>query len=87
MRACACTARRYLVVDSELNELYFTPDPTRYPPTRPNPQTEKESHCQLEVDIVYDRLIGHQPEGKWNKLAPLRILSFDIECQVRACLL
>ncbi len=46
-------------------------------------QTEKESHCQLEVDIVYDRLLGHAPEGKWSKLAPLRILSFDIECQVR----
>lgn len=49
-------------------------------------QAGKESHCQLEVDIVYDRLVAHQPGGKWNKLAPLRILSFDIECQVRVSL-
>ncbi|KAM3572568.1 hypothetical protein VYU27_005410, partial [Nannochloropsis oceanica] len=46
-------------------------------------EREKESHCQIEVDIVYDRLIGHNPEGQWNKLAPLRILSTDIECQGR----
>ena len=47
-------------------------------------QMEKESHCQLEIDIVHENLIGHKPEGQWNKLAPLRILSFDIECQVCA---
>ncbi len=46
-------------------------------------EREKESHCQLEVDIVYENLIGHRPEGQWNKLAPLRILSTDIECQGR----
>ena len=47
------------------------------------PELKKESHCQIEIDIVYDQLLAHKPEGKWNKLAPLRILSTDIECQVR----
>lgn len=46
-------------------------------------EREKESHCQIEADIVYESLEGHRPEGQWSKLAPLRILSTDIECQGR----
>ncbi|XP_066916708.1 DNA polymerase delta catalytic subunit-like [Clytia hemisphaerica] len=43
----------------------------------------KISRCQLEVDIAYDKFISHQPEGEWDKIAPVRILSFDIECAGR----
>lgn len=42
-----------------------------------------ESRCQLEVDIAYDKFISHEPEGDWAKVAPFRILSFDIECAGR----
>ncbi|KAF8884972.1 DNA polymerase family B-domain-containing protein [Infundibulicybe gibba] len=45
--------------------------------------TEKLSHCQLEINVRYDSFISHAPEGKWSKIAPLRILSFDIECAGR----
>ena len=38
---------------------------------------------QIEVDIGYDDLVVHPSEGEWNKIAPLRILSLDIECQGR----
>ena len=38
------------------------------------------SRCQLEVDISYDRIISHPPEGSYSTIAPLRTLSFDIEC-------
>ena len=38
---------------------------------------------QLEVDISYNDVISRKSEGEWNKMAPLRILSFDIECQGR----
>ncbi|KXN81551.1 DNA polymerase delta catalytic subunit [Leucoagaricus sp. SymC.cos] len=31
----------------------------------------------------YDAFISHPPEGAWSKIAPLRILSFDIECAGR----
>ncbi len=31
----------------------------------------------------FDQLISHTPEGEWAKIAPLRILSFDIECAGR----
>jgi DNA polymerase delta subunit 1 len=38
---------------------------------------------QIEVDITYDDILPRQSEGEWNKIAPLRILSVDIECQGR----
>nr|BAO20824.1 DNA polymerase delta catalytic subunit [Thereuonema tuberculata] len=41
------------------------------------------SRCQLEVDVAWDEFIAHSPEGEWSKLAPFRILSFDIECAGR----
>ncbi|KAL0091377.1 DNA polymerase family B-domain-containing protein [Phycomyces blakesleeanus] len=41
------------------------------------------SHSQYEVDTTYDKFISHAPEGEWSRVAPLRILSFDIECAGR----
>jgi len=46
-------------------------------------QPIKLSRCQIEVDIAFDKFISYQPEGEWDKVAPLRILSFDIECAGR----
>ena len=40
----------------------------------------KKSTAQIEVDILYSELKVHKPEGEWSKLPPLRVLSFDIEC-------
>ena len=40
----------------------------------------KQSICQIEAEIAYHDLISHQPEGKWAKMAPLRLLSVNIEC-------
>lgn len=44
---------------------------------------EFQSHCQLECDINYTDFIAHPPEGEWAGIAPLRTLSFDIECTNR----
>ncbi|KAH9967292.1 DNA polymerase family B-domain-containing protein [Russula dissimulans] len=44
---------------------------------------EKKSHCQIEFSVRYDQFISHAPEGEWAHIAPLRILSFDIECAGR----
>lgn len=41
------------------------------------------SNCQLECDCLYSDLISHAPEGEFSKMAPFRILSFDIECAGR----
>eukprot|EP00536_Pseudo-nitzschia_multiseries_P004490 jgi/Psemu1/188144/e_gw1.74.117.1 len=45
--------------------------------------SKKRTHCQVEVDVTYRDIISRKPEGEWNKIAPLRVLSFDIECQGR----
>ncbi|KAJ1965510.1 DNA-directed DNA polymerase delta [Dispira parvispora] len=40
--------------------------------------------CQIEADVSCRELISHPPdELEWAKIAPLRILSFDIECAGR----
>ncbi|GAB6033248.1 DNA polymerase delta catalytic subunit [Chamberlinius hualienensis] len=44
---------------------------------------KRVSRCQLEVDVSVDDIIAHAPEGEWAKVAPFRILSFDIECAGR----
>lgn len=41
------------------------------------------SVLQIEVDITYEDIVPQKSEGEWNKIAPLRILSVDIECQGR----
>ena len=41
------------------------------------------SLCQIEADIAWDDVISHAAAGDWMKIAPLRILSFDIECAGR----
>ncbi|XP_023749352.1 DNA polymerase delta catalytic subunit [Lactuca sativa] len=41
------------------------------------------SSSQLEFDCLYSELISHAPEGEFSKMAPFRILSFDIECAGR----
>lgn len=44
---------------------------------------EKVSNCQIEASVDYRDLIAHAPNGEWAKMAPLRVLSFDIECAGR----
>uniref|UniRef100_A0A3B3XNA2 DNA polymerase n=1 Tax=Poecilia mexicana TaxID=48701 RepID=A0A3B3XNA2_9TELE len=41
------------------------------------------SLCQYEVDVGWTDFISHPAEGEWQKIAPLRVLSFDIECAGR----
>ncbi|GEM06433.1 DNA polymerase delta subunit 1 [Rhodotorula toruloides] len=41
------------------------------------------SNCQYEIECQHDKLISHPAEGEWSGIAPLRILSFDIECAGR----
>ncbi len=41
------------------------------------------SRCTMEVDVFFNNLVSHPCSGIWSAIAPLRILSFDIECQGR----
>lgn len=44
-------------------------------------EKKKETRCQIEFDVMnYNHVVPLPCEGKYSKLAPLRILSFDIEC-------
>lgn len=42
----------------------------------------QKSTCQIEVDVSFESLICHAPEGEWGKLAPFRILSFGIKRKI-----
>ncbi|KAJ5083557.1 DNA polymerase delta catalytic subunit [Penicillium angulare] len=44
---------------------------------------DKQSTCQLEAVVDYRDMVAHAPNGEWAKMAPLRVLSFDIECAGR----
>ncbi len=41
------------------------------------------SRCQIELDISWEDFVSYPTEGEWSKVAPFRILSFDIECAGR----
>jgi DNA polymerase delta subunit 1 len=47
------------------------------------PQRDRQSNCQIEAECHFRDLIAHPIDGEWQKIAPLRILSFDIECAGR----
>lgn len=42
-----------------------------------------QSRCQVEVDVSWESLVSHTADGQWLRFAPLRVLSFDIECAGR----
>lgn len=44
---------------------------------------DSSSTCQIEIDVYYTDMISHAPEGEWSAVAPLRVLSYDIECAGR----
>ncbi|KAJ3374817.1 DNA-directed DNA polymerase delta [Allomyces arbusculus] len=43
----------------------------------------RETTAQIEVDVLASNVIAHEPVDEWAAMAPLRILSFDIECAGR----
>lgn len=48
------------------------------------PKEETTSHCQFEIEISCDDLeVMPSNDKEWLKIAPFRILSFDIECENR----
>ncbi|XP_057373980.1 DNA polymerase delta catalytic subunit-like [Daphnia carinata] len=50
---------------------------------RPQSNVTQVTSCQIEVDVAWNKVISHAPEGEWADVAPFRILSFDIECAGR----
>ncbi|CAF4948344.1 unnamed protein product, partial [Rotaria sp. Silwood1] len=46
-------------------------------------QLKLQSRCQIELDIWAHDIISYPAEGDWQRIAPLRIMSYDIECAGR----
>ena len=46
-------------------------------------ERDRHSLCQIEAYCHYRDIIAHPIDGEWSKMAPLRVLSFDIECAGR----
>ena len=46
-------------------------------------EKDRVSNCQIEAEAHFRDMIAHSNDGEWVKMAPLRILSFDIECAGR----
>lgn len=40
----------------------------------------KESHCAIEVEVRHEDMVVHKPGKTWYEIAPIRLLSYDIEC-------
>ena len=47
------------------------------------PPGEHVSRCSIEADVAFNNVVTHPCTGPWSAIAPLRVLSFDIECMGR----
>lgn len=47
------------------------------------PAQSAATYCQIEAHCRWDAVVAHAPEGEWGRIAPLRVLSVDIECAGR----
>lgn len=72
---------RYMVDNNIVGSNWLTIPKDRF---RSRVEQSRQSRCQLEIDAVYEDIISHDPGlPEWAGVAPLRILSFDIECMGR----
>lgn len=70
-----------LMVDCEITGMSWITLPAgKYKPVE---GFHKKLTCQIECRIDYHDLVSHPSEGEWLIMAPLRVLSFDIECSGR----
>lgn len=70
-----------MMIDRDISGMsWLTVPKTKYSLVK---DSDKISTCQIEITVHYTQIISHPSEGEWLKTAPLRILSFDIECAGR----
>ena len=67
------------MIDNEIGGMTWVTVPAKKWEIRPS--EKKDSHSQIEFDVNNYNDVECLPcDGKYSKIAPLRILSFDIEC-------
>ena len=71
---------RFMIDTSIAGMSWVAVDPQKY---HMIPDRDRHSHCQIEASCHYKDIIAHSIDGEWAKMAPLRVLSFDIECAGR----
>lgn len=71
---------RFMIEVGLMGCSWLTIPPGKYKVRRADQCT---SLTQIEVDVHANDIISHRPEGNWLMTAPLRRLSFDIECAGR----
>lgn len=64
---------------SAASAAHKTPDAS--PP--PHLARSLQPTSQMEVDVLFDKLVSHEAIGDWSHLARFRVLSVDIECAGR----
>jgi DNA polymerase delta subunit 1 len=64
------------MIDKNINGADWVECPATFYKVRP--EEKKVSRCTLEADIDFDHLMAHECTGIWQRIAPLRVLSFDI---------
>ena len=70
-------ALRFMIDNEIVGMSWIRVDPTKYRVRT----TNRQSNCQIEIDVEnFNDAICLPCEGEHSKIAPLRILSFDIEC-------
>ncbi|KAI0559908.1 DNA-directed DNA polymerase [Gracilaria domingensis] len=73
-------ALRFMIETDLVGCSWLTIPPKKY---KILPSDKCESRLQIEIDVHAEHIRAHKPEGKWLATAPLRRLSFDIECAGR----
>lgn len=66
------------MIDKDINGADWVECPAGAYTVRQVDSPGRSSRCTLEADIDFDHLLTHACTGIWQKIAPLRVLSFDI---------
>lgn len=67
---------RYMIDNNIVGMSWITLPKDKYTVIENN---NKISTCQIELNTSYVNIIAHPPENEYSKIAPIRVLSFDIE--------
>jgi len=72
------------MVDTKIGGMSWVELPKdKYRFIQPGPNGSRQGTAQIEASCHYRDMIALSAEGEYSKMAPLRIMSFDIECAGR----
>jgi DNA polymerase delta subunit 1 len=70
----SCQFALRFMIDTKMRGASWVELPAgQYFPRSANSPFPPSSLCTIECDVAFDRIIAHEPEGEWGRLAPLRV--------------